>query len=284
MSAPLDTAQCMLCGSAKHRVVQAYTSPDPYEVAAGLASEGYFRFWLRCSGCGFHYSHYSRGPNALDKLYSSAYRSQAASWRRGTVEEVFDKVNALPEAESETKARVAWIKKSLADLWGSSLMNPASPPHRLLDIGGATGVFAYQFQDHTWKSYVVDPDENGQFLQDKFGITFLQRRYEAGLFRESFTLISLVFVLEHFPDPAAMLKQVRQDMTPDTLLYIEVPSEAAFERKRPDDDIFNACHLWMFGTESLVRFLGTCGFEVLTLHNTRTKRGHYSLMALAKQQ
>jgi hypothetical protein len=63
-----------------------------------------------------------------------------------------------------------------------------------------------------------------------------------------------------------------------------VPSSLAFQLKPHEDDIFNACHLWMFDGYTLTRLLSSAGFEVLAMNSTQTKRGHYSLMVLATQK
>jgi len=279
-----QTGHCLLCGPTEAAVVRCYDAPDRYESAVGVSAENYFRRWMRCSQCGLHYSVYSRDPHALDELYASAYRSTTSNWRNGSVEQIFNKVVALPESESETKFRVNWIKRSIGEMKASGLIEDSAPPYRMLDIGGATGVFAYEFQDERWRAHVVDPDENGKFLQEKLGIPFLQQPYRAGQFAIAFDLVSLVFVLEHMIDPSSTLREVRKDMGKNSLLYIEVPSELAFRLKSEDDDIFNSCHLWIFSANTLTRLLHTCGFETLALLSTQTKRGHYSLMALAARQ
>ncbi len=278
----LEGARCGLCNTADAKVIYAYHKPDPYEAAAGVTADGYFRYWLECQACGLHYSLHARSPEDMDKLYSSSYRSSSASWRRGTAEKIFERVIALPEEESETKYRVKWIKNNIAEFRRSAIMAHHAPPYRLLDVGGATGVFAYEFQDDEWKSFVVDPDETGAFLEKRTNIRFIPQKYAPGLFGGSFDLVSLVFVLEHMPDPGGILRALHQDLSKHGLIYIEVPSDLAFRYKPAEDDIFNSCHLWMFGTETLVRLLSSCGFEVLALHSVCTRRGYFSLMALAR--
>ncbi len=272
---------CLVCGSAQADTVFSYSEPDPYEVAAGITKENYYRRWMRCAPCGFYYSAYSRQPGQLAKLYESAYRGGDASWRRASPEKVFRDVIALPKEQSETHCRVQWIKSQIDRIWTAGIVTKGSPPYRVMDIGGATGVFAYQFQDENWKAYVIDPDENGQFIESQLKIPFVRKQYEPKSFPFTFDLISLVFVLEHIEDPVAVLRKVRCDMGPHSLLYIEVPSDLAFKLKSPGDDIFNSCHLWMFGPESMVRILSSCGFRAFALECTQTRRGHYSLMSIA---
>jgi len=272
--------KCVLCGSSSAGTVMAYSMPDQYETSAGVTDDKYFRRWVRCSDCGFYYSVYSRAPGALNNLYATEYRRNGAAWRKETSEEIFNRVVALPERESETCARVAWIKSRMDKLWSSGIVERGPKPRRLLDIGGASGVFAYQFQDGQWRSSVVDPSEAGKFLETRHDIEYRQCGYTPGLFKESFDLVSLVFTLEHIPDLFSMLKDLKNDMRENSFLYIEVPDAVSFRLLPEDDDIFNSCHLWMFDPASLVRLLDCCGFHMFSLERTRTIRGHYSLMAL----
>ena len=277
----INDVACSICNAKDKKIIFSYDQPDQYEVAAGVTKEGYYRHWIQCTVCGFFYSIYSRDPDKLDNLYASAYRDNQSGWRKNSVEETFDKVAALPAEESETKFRVNWIKNHIKEAWDSGLVRKGLAPYRMLDIGGATGVFAYEFQDHEWRSHVIDPDENGNFVQTKLNIPFLQKSYEPNSFEFNFDLISLVFALEHMTEPVRLLQGLHQDMGPYSLLYIEVPDEVAFRLRPREDDIFNSCHIWMFGPHTLTTLLNSCGFEVLALNRTRTKRGHYSLMTLA---
>ena len=96
-----------------------------------------------------------------------------------------------------------------------------------------------------------------------------------------YDLISLVYTLEHLADPFEALRSAAEGLRPGGLLFVEVPDALAFRLKPGDDDIFNACHLWMFDPVSLAQLLARYGFELFALERTHTVRGHYGLMALA---
>jgi len=275
---------CPVCNKSTSRVVFSYDEPDQYEVAVGVTSEGYERCWVQCTGCGLYYSVFSRDPDVLDRIYTSAYRDARSPWRTSSAEETFERVVSLPENESETKYRVTWIKDGMKHAWDSGLVTRAPWPQRMLDIGGATGVFAYEFQDDQWRSHVIDLDESGNFINRRFNIPFLQKRYEPKSFGFPFQLVSMIFLFEHVADPSGFLRALHADIGPSSFVYIEVPDEYAFHFKPPDDDIFNSCHLWMFGPQTLMPLLDSCGYTTLTLNRTKTKRGHYSLMVLACQK
>lgn len=276
-----DFKKCLICKSGDHRVIFSYRAPDKYESAVGVSRTNYFRKWVQCRKCGFYYALYSRGPKILDRLYAAGYRDRQALWRKGSAEDTFRKIIALPKGKSETKFRVAWIKKSIADIWKQGLVKQAKPPYRFLDIGGGAGIFAYEFRDAFWRPSVIDPDEDSRFIREKLKIPLAQTFYQPGSFSGKFTLISLNYVLEHLTRPVAFLKSLRRDMHKDSFLYLEVPDALCFRFLPKGHDIFNACHLWMFDPNTLTKLLDDCGFEVFNLCRIKTIRGHYALMALS---
>ena len=255
--------------------------PNRYERAVGIGSEGYWRHWVRCTDCNFYYSLYSRPDEAIDKIYTSAYRDGASSWREGSAEEVFERIISLPPEKSETKHRVIWIKSQIELLWAAGVVEKCDPPYRLLDIGGATGVLGYEFQDQEWQAQIIDPGEEGLFVQNRCGIPYVKDYYKPGCFGEPFELITLCYVIEHLRDPVSLLRLVQTDMKPHSLIYIEVPDATHFKHRPQEDDIFNSCHLWMFSPEALITLLDRCGFEVFSMLRIRTIRDIHSLMMIA---
>ena len=268
-------AACLICGAYSFEVIFSYDRPDAYEAAVGINADGYSRQWVRCAGCDFHYSRYSRDPAALDTLYEGRYRDADAPWRSESAQATFKRIVDLPREQSETRERVHWIKSQLPQ------HRPGEGPQSFLDVGGASGVFAHEFQDNDWRAHVVDPSTQGGFIESELGIPYKQAVYRSGLFGEPFALVSMTYVLEHVRNPRALLTAALNDLAPSGVLYVEVPDAAAFARKAPQDDIFNACHLWMFAPESLGTLLESCGYGIVALRRTQTLRGNLALMTLA---
>ena len=244
----------------------------------GIDSGNYLRRWVQCTGCGLYYSQYSRPENALDAIYSDLYRNKGSAWRAGGPEEVFNAVTALPPDESETACRVAWIKSELQGAWNSGFMTKGTPPFKCLDIGGAPGVFAHGFKDKDWRPSVIDPSSGCSFLPRKHGIPYIKDYYKPGLLNETFDLVSMVFLLEHLIEPHLILNSIKPVLTERSCVYVEVPDAYCFQVKPHEDDIFNACHLWMFSPETLMLLMEQCGIQMLSMKRTRTHRGHYSIM------
>ena len=275
---------CLLCNSeftVKENTVVSYQKPDQYEIAVGINEDRYYRKWVKCSSCSLNFSIYSRPSNAFDYLYENLYRKVGAvPWRKLTTEQTFELVKNLPSEKSETIYRVNFIKNKISNLTESDLY-PAKSRYKLLDIGGATGTFAYAFKDEQWESTIIDPDDAGKFIQN-YNVEFKQGWFTSKSFNFKFDLISIVFVLEHVVEPSLLLGEIDKSILPDGLVYIEVPDEVAFFKLDPSDDIFNSCHLFMFNPSSLERLLSQNNFEIMSLDRTRTVRGHFALTCLAK--
>lgn len=268
----------------QYKVIYSYDQPDEYELAVGVSKKNYFRKWVQCSKCGFYYSLYSRNKNIIKKIYPSFYRSNNCFGKKESLEKVFKKVVAYPKNQSETKLRVSWLKQNIKRIWQDGLIQKANPPLNFLDIGGGTGVFAYEFQDKLWKAHIVDPKKDGIFIKKKYKISFVSKYYIPHIFPLKFNLISLIYVLEHLLNPIEFLRKLSNDLLSSSFLYIEVPDAICFKYKPREDNIYNSCHLWMFSPITLAILLNTCGFEIFSLKRLQTIRGNYALMVLAGEK
>jgi len=277
-------AKCPLCNEkfiVKENTLASYAGPDQYEIAVGIKEDFYYRKWVKCNSCTLNFSIYSRPKKAFDYLYEELYRKVGAvPWRTLSTEQTFELVAKLPPEKSETIYRVNFIKYKISNLIKSDLY-PEKSKYKLLDIGGATGTFAFAFKDEKWQSTIIDPDEAGRFIQ-KYNVAFKKGWFTSKTFDFKFDLISLIFVLEHVLEPSLLLEEIRKSLLPDGLIYIEVPDELAFYKVSPEDDIFNSCHLFMFNPSSLEMLLRRNNFEIMTMDRTKTHRGHYALTCLAK--
>ena len=275
---------CLLCGDKRHDTIRSYENPDQYEKVVGISENKYFREWVQCTNCGLYGSIFSRDEFILDTIYTDAYRDQNSAWRNGSTKTVFERIVNLPFEESETKIRIQWIKSNLEKLWQTGICGKKPSPLNLLDIGGGNAIFAYEFRDNDWDVAIVDVNASGEFIERELKIPFIQDYYTSHLFKQSFNLISMVFVLEHLRDPGSVLIDIYDDLDTNSFLYIEVPDSNCFELKDETDDIFNSCHLYMYSPNSLTRLLDQNGFEVQCLNRVRTVRDHLAIMILATKK
>jgi len=130
---------------------------------------------------------------------------------------------------------------------------------RHLDIGCSAGILLEVFRDHYSSQPVgVEPGDSYREHAKSLGLTV----YEdiEPLVREDgepFDLISMAHVLEHIPDPAAYLTEIRQNLlTPGGYLLVEVPNWYAH-------DSFETAHMSSFSIHTLGQTLKKSGFSIL---------------------
>jgi SAM-dependent methyltransferase len=127
---------------------------------------------------------------------------------------------------------------------------------KLLDVGCANGVTLRTFAERRqWELYGLDLHDRN--LVQLSAIPGFERLYTCppGEVSESFDLITLVHALEHFPDPAAFLTQLRSKLRGNGMLFIQVPNGAA----NPFDYVV-ADHLLHFSPYDLAVLLHRSGF------------------------
>jgi SAM-dependent methyltransferase len=102
----------------------------------------------------------------------------------------------------------------------------AEGPYSVLDIGSHCGFFVRFASENGWKAYGVEPaPPMVRFARELNRVTTL----EEGFFDErahpgrKFHLVTMFDVLEHIPDPVALLSKVRARLEPGGLILCKVP-------------------------------------------------------------
>lgn len=271
---------CYLCGNGSNKTIFEYTKLDRYESAVMDAQSDYFRKWLKCSNCGFVYST-SNFIGQLEKIYSGKYRSK--EFRGEDPEEAFNKIMNLPKDNSENHYRVQYVKSSYKELTKMFFNHGTDMAKRkVLDIGFGFCVFLGAFIDDGWEGYGIDPDPNTcKFASEKLNINTWNGAYKKGVFTTKFDLITIIHVLEHMKDPIGFLREVKDDLQEDGLLYIEIPDAVEFDLFDKDHDEFNSCHYYMFDPSTITRILDKSGFAILSIKRIVTQRGYRRMMVMA---
>ena len=101
----------------------------------------------------------------------------------------------------------------------------------LLDIGTGWGQFLFWAKHY----YNVTGTEISQsairIAQEKYGIALLKGELQDFEFSKQFDIITLLHVLEHLPDPAAVLRKCKELLKDDGILVVAVPNEICGIRK-----------------------------------------------------
>jgi 2-polyprenyl-3-methyl-5-hydroxy-6-metoxy-1,4-benzoquinol methylase len=144
---------------------------------------------------------------------------------------------------------------------------------RLLDVGAAMGAFMRVMEDR-FTVEGVEIHEGPAAFARSLGYTvrtgsFLEADLESG-----YDVISFIDVLEHLPEPAAIMKKAFGLLNPGGVLFIKVPNyKAQLLKQRIARQIglskvgimANYAHINHFSARSLRLLLNRSGFDVLSL-------------------
>jgi SAM-dependent methyltransferase len=209
-----DLTACWVCGgSALSREHDAILDLDVYrtqhpELAAYTGETVWFR---RCSACGFTQPERLPSlPGFFDRLYDQL-------WSPEWVQQEFD---------SDYKDLIfGTILRGLA--------RRSTTRGRLLDIGAHAGRFMHLAQRAGWKPEGIELNaRTAAYAAARTGLPVHSVNIERlPLSERCYTAITLIDVLEHVPDPVALLRRVDDSLVGGGWVVVKVPSGPAQRRK-----------------------------------------------------
>jgi SAM-dependent methyltransferase len=234
---------CQLCGSARRTL--KFAEP-PFEV-------------VTCSDCGLVYVTPRLQGQALLDIYDEGY------WKSDN-----PKLRGYSDYARESALYLKTFEKRMA------LVQRWMPPHaRVLDVGCAAGYFlrVLQRRGHDVHGVEVSPaiakEAIAHLGADRVHTGTLDEAVAAkGYPPQSFDMISLWDVIEHVPDPQAVLRRIRDLLKPGGRLLLEtqnVASRWASLLGRRWHHYKHHEHLYHFTPATITRLLADCGFRVLDL-------------------
>lgn len=202
---------------------------------------------LQCAGCGLGRIDPMPTAEDLDHWYSSHYREE---YKAATVPRLSHVLRA---------ARIA------AERWMWAREQPGFLlPQHSLDVGASSGEFVYLLERLGVRGMGIEPHAGyARFARESLGLDVLNgslSQVVGGLAPESFDLVSLFHVLEHLHDPVEALRALGRRLTPQGLLYIEVPD--ASRMGSPRNTFFRA-HTLYFTAHTLRAVTQAAGFTVV---------------------
>jgi 2-polyprenyl-3-methyl-5-hydroxy-6-metoxy-1,4-benzoquinol methylase/ribosomal protein S27E len=143
-----------------------------------------------------------------------------------------------------------------------------APSPLLLDVGCATGIFLEAAREAGWRGEGVDISEYALTRARAKGLTVRSGTLiQAGLAGETYDVITMWDLIEHVPDPAAVLAECRRLLKPGGVLALSTPDAGSLPARvlrgrwlgfRSIDE-----HLYFFSRLTMSAMLKTAGFEVL---------------------
>jgi 2-polyprenyl-3-methyl-5-hydroxy-6-metoxy-1,4-benzoquinol methylase len=239
----IEIRQCQLCGSEKR--TQKFRD-DPFEV-------------VTCDDCGLVYVTPRLQGQALLDIYDEGY------WKSDN-----PKVRGYADYARESALYLKTYQKRLA-----LVQRWLVPNARVLDVGCAAGYFLRVVQPlgHDVHGVELSPAIAKEAIaalgSDRIHVGTLDDAAAAMDYRpQSFDLVTLWDVIEHIPDPQAVLRKIRELVKPGGRLLLEtqnVASRWAALLGRRWHHYKHHEHLYHFTPATIRRLLDDCGFRVLEI-------------------
>lgn len=136
----------------------------------------------------------------------------------------------------------------------------------VLDIGAGSGVFSKLASDQGWRVTAVDPAMDPARFAHHPNIRAVRGTLEQLQDHECFDVVTLWDVIEHVPDPLALLNQASQRLKPGGWLVLETGNYKSADRIELGAAhwIFQLDHRWYFAPDSLKALCLSTGFSEFT--------------------
>jgi 2-polyprenyl-3-methyl-5-hydroxy-6-metoxy-1,4-benzoquinol methylase len=239
---------CSVCGAAEDYDVvyeaqhEAETEANLIEKYRASGDELLIDRLVQCR-CGFKYVN----PRLRGDLILSAYSE-----------------GEDPAYLSQLKARERTFAASL-----DQIEKAAGGKGRLLDIGTAAGAFVAAACARGWDAEGCEPNAwMAQWGAKHYGIRIRQGDVLAQSYEEgSFDVITLWDVIEHTPDPVAVLERCRQLLRPGGVLVVNYPDIGSWVARLMGRRwlFLTSVHLYYFDRQTIRRVLEKAGYSLETV-------------------
>jgi len=160
------------------------------------------------------------------------------------------------------------------------ILRHAKPRPSVLEIGGGGGALSLQLASHAREVHLVEPSRAvtpARFADT--GVTLHNTMFPAAtLGRQTFDVVACRQVIEHVPEPALFLAALRNQLSEDGLVYLELPSAEYIRQHRSIVD-FHYPHVHYYRRCEMTALLLRAGFAVVDVIDI--KNGHDMAFLLA---
>ena len=271
---PMPPLECS-CGAERFEQVHRYEAAPAGEVRFPFSGGAYRRSIERCALCTHHVSRHGMDTSGL---YSGAYVDATYGDLAG-VKHTFERIAALPEAKSDNAARVKHILEYSAPLAAKLGRTP-----RILDVGSGLCVFLHRMKQAGWDCTALDPDARAcEHARTNVGVKAIHADFVKDDGFGRFDAIAFNKVLEHVPEPVAMLRKSVRHLEPGGFVYVELPDAAGAAREGFGREEFFIEHLHIFTAASFALLVERAGFRLAALQQVREPSSKYTLRGFAHQ-
>jgi 2-polyprenyl-3-methyl-5-hydroxy-6-metoxy-1,4-benzoquinol methylase len=280
--ARLERVPCNLCGSWDAAPLYAGTVDlttvhlDPQQVFACTSSHyGRYGPVVRCRGCGLVYLQPRLTADAVEAAYEVVADTRYLEEREGRVHTFARALDELERVRHRLRAgppaappAVSAPAASHPGTNGALRFDTLGARGRLLDVGCHIGVFLELAAARGWAVQGVEPSRWAADVARDRGLhvacdTLRGSALPAG----AFDVVTMWDVIEHFPDPAAEVREVHRLLRPGglvgiTTMNVESPVARLLGPRWP---WLMQMHLYYFSVRTLSALLERCGFRVVAV-------------------
>ena len=233
-------AACNLCGQSRFVVL---THRDRY---------GYPAQAHACTRCGLVFLNPRMTAEAYGRFYDGIYRPLVSAFHGRLI----DATTIQAEQRDYAAERESFVRPFVE----------RARPQTLLDIGGSTGVVAHHFaRAFGLDAVLIDPSPLEVDEARRLGIdtvTGLVEQHDFGARRFDFVIICQT--VDHLLDVNGVLARVRQLLTDQGLLFIDIVDfRAAYLRNWSVEQAVKIDHPYYLTQETMTAYLERAGFETL---------------------
>lgn len=243
---PPAAVACPLCGSADLRRVYDLSRADFADAVPGVV--------YRCRACPMWFKALEH-PDALPTAYPGEHGDDPVS----VTYLLGDAARAL-------------CREALAGLRPL----PRQPPPRLLDLGAGQGALVEEAARLGFAAHGIEHCDDNVARARARGLDVRLARIEDVDLHESEDVVTMMDVIEHLPDPLAVLRRAHRALRPGGELVVYTPNHRggivllarllhALGIRRPAEELFGRNHVAFFDDLSLPWALRAAGFELREL-------------------
>ena len=200
-----------------------------------------------CQDCGLHIT--GEDQNELDMVVEELYETDFWDSDR---QNLFD-----DHSDSYSLGRRRLFISQIKYL--SSIISKSS---KILEIGSGHGETITELEKLQYNVTGVEPDiKNVEFLKNQLNSRIIQSNIESLKLDEKFDLIWMSHVFEHLSNPIKSLKDFKNFLNPNGIIFIEVPSVT----KKNDQRTFTVVpHAYNYSSKSLKNILIKSGYSIIS--------------------
>ena len=127
---------------------------------------------------------------------------------------------------------------------------------KILDFGGGAGGKSYKFIENNYNTFITDSDKNYM----NYALSLGYKEFDQNL---KYDLVLIIHVIEHISNLDSFLAFIRNTISDNGFLYIEIPYLGGKEYNCSIIDEIHIAHKWYFTKYSLIALLQKNGFKVI---------------------